>query len=118
VCAAALANIGLLERDALLARGQENESALLEALKPLAAEPAVAEVRGGVGLMAAVELSADLLERDPGAPAAVARGARDADVLVRPLGRGVAVSPPLTANDEHFAMIAKAIEYGLVALPV
>ena len=112
-CAAALANIKLLERDSLLQRGQENEGALLDALRPLAAHEHVAEVRGGVGTMAAIELSADLLERDPGAPARAAAGAREAGVLVRPLGRGVALSPPLTADPGHFGMAAGAIEHGL-----
>jgi adenosylmethionine-8-amino-7-oxononanoate aminotransferase len=115
-CAAALANIDLLERDSLIERGAENEGALLEALRPLAAHDAAAEVRGGVGMLAAVELSADVLERDPGAVASVARGAREAGVLVRPLGRAVAVSPPLTATAEHFGMIAAAIEHGLATL--
>jgi adenosylmethionine-8-amino-7-oxononanoate aminotransferase len=30
-------------------------------------------------------------------------------VLVRPLGRGVAVSPPLTVTPEHLAMIGDAL---------
>jgi adenosylmethionine-8-amino-7-oxononanoate aminotransferase len=37
-------------------------------------------------------------------------------VLVRPLGRGLALSPPLTAEREHFAMAAEAIEHGLARL--
>jgi adenosylmethionine-8-amino-7-oxononanoate aminotransferase len=37
-------------------------------------------------------------------------------VLVRPLARGLAVSPPLTAEPEHFAMAAEAIEHGLARL--
>ena len=101
---------------ALLQRGQENEGALFDALRPLAAHEHVAEVRGGVGTMAAVELAADLLERDPGAPARAAAGAREAGVLVRPLGRGLALSPPLTADPEHFGMAAGAIEHGLERL--
>jgi len=36
-------------------------------------------------------------------------------VLVRGLARGVAVSPPLTAEPQHFAMIADALEQGLGA---
>ena len=56
-CAAALANIALLERDGLLERGREQEQALLDALAPLAEHELVSEVRGGVGTMAAVQLS-------------------------------------------------------------
>ncbi len=115
-CAAALANIALLERDGLLRRGQEQETALLDTLRPLGAHEEVAEVRGGVGTMAAVELSGDVLERDPDAVARAAAGAREAGVLVRPLGRGLAVSPPLTAEPDHFAMAADAIEQGIARL--
>jgi putrescine---pyruvate transaminase len=115
-CAAALANIKLLENDGLLQRGQENEQALIDAVRPLAAHDSVGEIRGGVGLLAAVDLADDVLERDPGAPARAAAGAREAGVLVRPLGRGLALSPPLTAEPEHFAMAAGAIEHGLERL--
>ena len=42
--------------------------------------------------------------------------AREAGVLLRPLGRGLAASPPLTATSEHFALIAQAVEHGLDAV--
>jgi putrescine---pyruvate transaminase len=115
-CAAALANLDLLERDDLLSKGAENERALLEALQPLADHDAVAEVRGGTGTLAAVELSADVLQHDKGAVARVAVAAREAGVLIRTLGRGLAASPPLTATSEHFSMIGEAMEHGLASL--
>ena len=115
-CAAALANLALLERGGLLQRGRELEQPLLDALAPLAGHETVAEVRGGVGLMAAVELTGELLERQPDAVARLTRHARDHGVLVRPLGRSVAVSPPLTADEQHFAIIAEALDHGLTAL--
>jgi putrescine---pyruvate transaminase len=115
-CAAALANIALLGRDGLLERGRELEQPLLDALAPLTAHGAVAEVRGGLGLMAAVELTGDVLERQPDAVARVTRRARDHGVLIRPLGRAIAVSPPLSADEQHFALIAEAIDHGLGAL--
>ena len=115
-CAAALANIAVLERDGLLARGREMERALHDALKPLETSDSVAEVRGGVGTMAAVELSDSLIERHPGAVNGVVMGARERGVLVRGLGRGVAVSPPLTADAEHFALIHDAVAEALVGL--
>jgi putrescine---pyruvate transaminase len=115
-CAAALANIALLARDGLLERGREHEQSLLAALQPLAAHDAFAEVRGGIGLLAAVELDDELIASRPGAVADVARAAREQGVLVRPLARAIAVSPPLTAEPEHFAMIAEALERGVSAL--
>ena len=76
----------------------------------------VSEVRGGVGTMAAVELTAEVCDRQPRVTASLALGARAAGVFVRPGGTAVAVSPPLTAGPEHFALIAEGIEYGLSTL--
>lgn len=115
-CAAALANLEIIEREGLLARGAEMEQELLAALRPLEQSPLVAEVRGGVGTMAAVQLAPSLLERDPSAVAKAAMAARRGGVIVRTLGQGVAVSPPLTATAEHFAMIAAAIADALAEL--
>jgi putrescine---pyruvate transaminase len=114
-CAAALANIALLGRDGLLERGRELEQPLLDALTPLTGHAAVAEVRGGVGFLAAVELSHEVLDRDPGAVATVARLAREQGVLVRPLAKAIAVSPPLTATTEHIDLIVRALEAALAA---
>ncbi len=113
--AAALANIALLERDGLLGRGRAMEAELLSALRPLAEHGAAGEVRGGVGTMAAVDVDPELLARDPAALGRLSAAARAAGVLVRQLGGGVAVSPPLTATEEHFALIAQAIAAGLDA---
>ena len=115
-CAAALANLALLEQDGLVERARSMEAALLEALKPLAESDSVAEVRGGVGLLAAVELSEDVLIRKPDAVARVAGAAREQGVLVRALGRGVALSPPLTVQEEHFGLMAEAIGAGLAGV--
>jgi putrescine aminotransferase len=112
-CAAALANIELLGRDGLVNRGQEMEGVLHEALKPLADARTVGEVRGGMGTLAAVELSDELLSARPGAVNQLVMAARKHGVLVRGLARGVAVSPPLTATAEHFELIHDAIAQGL-----
>jgi putrescine---pyruvate transaminase len=116
-CAAALANLALIERDGLLERARAHERELLDVLSPLAGHEAVAEVRGGIGLLAAVALKDEVLASNPGAVAAVTMGAREAGVLVRPLPGAIATSPPLTAEPEHFAQIAEAIERGLSTLP-
>jgi adenosylmethionine-8-amino-7-oxononanoate aminotransferase len=112
-CAAALANIELLERDGLLLRGQEMEGVLKDALDPLTQSGKLAEVRGGTGTLAAIELSDELLTARPAAVAELVLAAREQGVLVRGLGRGVAVSPPLTATAEHFGLIHDALAQGL-----
>jgi putrescine aminotransferase len=113
--AAALANIELLERENLVPRGREMEQVLFDALRGLADHPAASEVRGGVGTLAAVELEGELLARDPAALGRLTMAAREAGVLLRQLGSSVAVSPPLTAQPEHFELIAQAIAAGLDA---
>jgi putrescine aminotransferase len=115
-CAAAIANIGLLEQDRLIERGRDLEQPLLDSLRPLGEREVVGEVRGGVGMLAAVELAPDLLEARPDAISTVTMAARERGVLVRPLGRALAVSPPLTAEREHFELIAEALDHALAAL--
>jgi len=115
-CAAALAVLNVYESEGLIARGQELEQPLLDALAPLAEHSAVGEVRAGLGLLGAVALSDDALAADPGAVAKVAGGARAAGVLVRPLLRGVAVSPPLIVDHSHLEELAAAIRAGLERL--
>ncbi|WP_219417382.1 aminotransferase family protein [Pseudonocardia nigra] len=115
-CAAAMANLDLLERDGLLARGRDLERPLLEALTGLADHPLVARIRAGVGLLGAVALAPDLLQREPSAPARLYELVRDAGVLVRPVGDGVAVAPPLTVQVEHLEQIGTAVRAGLDGL--
>jgi adenosylmethionine-8-amino-7-oxononanoate aminotransferase len=110
-CAAALAVLDAYEAEGLIPRGEELEEPLREALAPLAEHPAVGEVRAGLGLLGAVQLSDDALAA--AGVAKLAAGARAAGVLVRPLLRGVAVSPPLIVEREHLDEIAAAIGAGL-----
>jgi putrescine aminotransferase len=115
-CAAAMAVLDAYEAEGLIERGRELEGPLRDALAPLAAHDAVGEVRAGLGLLGAVELSEAALADDPGAVGKVAAGAREAGVLVRPLLRGVAVSPPLTLEQQHIDELAAAIRAGLERL--
>jgi putrescine aminotransferase len=115
-CAAGLTVLDIYEREGIIERGRELEGALRDALAPLADHPAVAEVRAGLGLLAAVQLAPDVLERDPAAVAKLAGAAREAGVLLRPLLGAVAVSPPLVVEEEHLEQIADGFRAGLVKL--
>ena len=115
-CAAAIANIAVLQADGLLERGRELEGPLLDTLLPLTSDPGVAEVRGGVGLMAAVELSDELLSAYPDAALQITRSARQRGVLIGPRERALTLSPPLTATQEHFGLVAEAIQHGLATV--
>ncbi len=112
-CAAALANIDLIEREGLLERALDLEAEIAAVLAPLAGHPAVREIRAGLGVMAAVEIDPDALHaRGIGIPD-VALAIRDAGVLVRPLGSAVAISPPLTTTDDELRFLAAGIAEGL-----
>jgi putrescine---pyruvate transaminase len=108
-CAAGLANLAILEREGLMSRGEELEDELFEALAPLADHPLVGEVRGGTGLMAAVELAPDVLDADPGAAAKLYGAARSRGLLTRAHARGLAISPPLVVTVEQIGELADAV---------
>ena len=114
-CAAALANLDLLEAERLIPRGRELESDLLGVLAPLSEHPACGEVRGGVGLAAAVDLD-PALASDPHAAHDFYAAIREAGVIVRGQATGVAVGPPLTITPEQLAEIGEAIGAGLDAV--
>ena len=114
-CAAALANIEILEREKLILRGAELEDVLLDALSPLATHPLVAEVRGGTGLMAAVELDPNAISRGI-TPIHVTTELRKRGVIARGLARGVAFSPPLTITSEVIDELADTMHQSLDAV--
>ena len=115
-CAVALANLDIIEREGLLARGLELEGELVRTLRPLADHPLVGEVRCGIGALAAVALSPEALAQQPAAAAKVWGQARDRGVLVRPLADAVALSPPLIATREDIETAAAAIAESLDAV--
>ncbi len=115
-CAAALANLDLLARDGLVHRARALESGFYERLAALEDHPLVGEVRGGVGLLAAVALEPALLERDPQAAVRFATLARKAGLITRGLRDGVAVAPPLIVEDEHVELCVEALHAALEAL--
>jgi adenosylmethionine-8-amino-7-oxononanoate aminotransferase len=115
-CAAALANLEILEREQLIPRGRELEGELMDALAPLRDHPACGEIRGGLGLAAAVDLTPEALKTVPGAMARYGSAIREAGVLLRPQATGVAIGPPLTVERSHLDEIASAVRAGLDAV--
>ena len=108
-CAAAMANLDILEREDLLARGRELEDEIAAALRPLAGHDLAGEVRAGIGALGAVAFEPEALRERPDLPARVFAHARDRGVLVRPLGDAVAISPPLVITREQVGEAAAAI---------
>ena len=108
-CAAAMANLDILEREDLLARGRELEDEIAAALRQLAGHDLAGEVRAGIGALGAVAFEPDALRERPDLPARIFAHARDRGVLVRPLGDAVAISPPLVITREQVGEAAAAI---------
>lgn len=106
-CAAALANLDLLEGEQLLDRVRELEPVLVGALEQTAVLPGVAAVRAA-GLLGAIELDPDLVTARPTLADDVARLARRNGVLTRALGNSaLQISPPfITTEDELRSMVA------------
>jgi putrescine---pyruvate transaminase len=110
VAAASHANLDILDRDGLIARGGELEGELTEALAPLADHPLVTEVRSGTGVMAAVQLA------DPALADKASLLSREHGVITRVLlGGALQVSPPLVITRAELDEIAAAFAAALDA---
>jgi putrescine---pyruvate transaminase len=112
-CAAANANLDLLARDGLVSRALDLESGFHQRLSELCGHDRVAEIRGGVGLMAAVAIDPELVRREPAVAERLWRRARDAGLLTRWLSDGVALAPPLIIEDEHVELMLEALASAL-----
>jgi putrescine aminotransferase len=112
-CAAALANLDILEREDLVGRVRALEPVLAREMARLDDAPIVGETRV-VGLTAAVELDADTLAADPGAPEVVAGALRRHGILTRVL-RGVAlqISPPFVITEDEIVTMVDGFEAAL-----
>jgi adenosylmethionine-8-amino-7-oxononanoate aminotransferase len=99
-CAAALANLDIVEREGLVENSQKMGAYLLESLrKAFAGHPLVADIRG-VGLLVAIECTRPGTKEPVGGrpmtfPAAVASRCWDRGLILRALWENVALAPPL-----------------------
>jgi len=112
-CAAALATMDILDSEQLIGRGKELEQDLSKVLRPFEDHNMVSEVRAGLGLLAGVDLADHVLESTPGAVAALQRNCRESGILVRPLIRGIAVSPPLTITPDEIVQLGDLLAEGI-----
>jgi adenosylmethionine-8-amino-7-oxononanoate aminotransferase len=119
VCAAGLANLDVLEREGLLERVSRLESVLHDAMQPLTDLPVVHEVRSGVGLLAAVEISPDARKADPALVEKLVRGCRERGVLTRGLaGHSLQVSPSFVIEEREIARIVEVLAEALSGVSV
>ncbi|MEV0292728.1 aminotransferase class III-fold pyridoxal phosphate-dependent enzyme [Nocardia sp. NPDC050710] len=106
--AAALANIAILERENLLDEAKRIESSLHEQLAPLAEHPRVAEVRSGIGAVAAVQLA------DPSEAFPLVKTLRAHGISGRAAGQGaMQISPSFVMTDDQIADLVEGFTRAL-----
>jgi putrescine aminotransferase len=117
-CAAALANLAVIERDGLVERVRDDVGPYFQQkLRAFAGHPAVGEVRGH-GLIGAIELlprtGKSALTPTTMLGLAGARIAREEGVIVRGIRDLIALSPPLIISREEidilFSAVARTLE--------
>jgi putrescine---pyruvate transaminase len=115
-CAAAMANLDILEREGLIERGLELEDEIAGALRALAGDPLVGDIRAGTGALGAVAFTHEALAEAPDLPMRAFAAARERGVLIRPLGDAVAISPPLVITREEVQRSVDVIAESLQAV--
>ncbi len=110
-CAAALATLGIFEREDVPGRVASLARILAEELEALAGHPNVGDVRRR-GLMCGIELVADRATKARFPPAAktgqrVVRKCREGGVILRPLGDVVVLMPPLSSTEGEIRRLVR-----------
>lgn len=113
VCAAALANLAIMEEEKVVEHAAAMEGVLAAGLAPLRAHALVAEVRT-IGMLAAVELTKEVRERVPGAVERVLQEARNGGLLTRNLlGQALQISPALIIQPAEIRALAEGFREAL-----
>jgi 4-aminobutyrate--pyruvate transaminase len=113
-CAAALANLDIVEREGLVTNARVVGDHLRKRLtEGLASHPLVAEIRG-IGMMFAIECAepggtAPVGGKPMAFPAKIASRCYESDLIVRALWENVALAPPLCTTQEEADHIADVV---------
>ncbi len=116
-CAAALANLDLIEDKAFLKGIEEKSQMLQEFLEPLVAHPHVSDVRLR-GMMGGIELIRDKKKNVPYGYGEkmgyqVCALAKQVGVLLRPLGNVIVVMPPLAISKKDLSYLIEVISMSI-----
>ncbi len=107
-CAVAQANLDVIAEEELVARVAHLAPTLVRATDQVAKHPLVTEIRGGIGLLAGVQLAPEV-DGD-----AIQRACIEAGVLVRILpGNVIQISPPFVVQEGELWRIAGGIAAAL-----
>ena len=114
-CAAALANLDIIENEDLVGRVADFEPEWSETISSLVDHPLVQEVRIA-GLLGAVELSDEEIEARPNLVEEVVAKARQEGILTRSLGNtAIHLSPPFVITKEQTDMLVDGISRAIDA---
>jgi adenosylmethionine-8-amino-7-oxononanoate aminotransferase len=111
-----MANLDIIEREGLLDRGLELEGEIERALRTLEGAPLVGEVRAGLGALGAVAFAPDALAEAPDLPYRLFGACRERGLFIRPIGDGVAFSPPLVITRDEVDGAAETLGEALQAV--
>ena len=105
-CAASLANLDILEGEGLVQNAAEMGTYMYEQLQTLYEHPIVGDVRGGLGLLAAVEIVKDRntkekFAEDSGLGEKLTKGFLKHSILTRQRGNLIFLSPPLCVTRDE-----------------
>ena len=116
--AAALANLQIFEREDLVGNSKRMGTYLFEQLQSLYSHKSVGDVRGGLGLLAAVELVADRDSKTP-FPASAGLAKKlpkmlfDRNIVSFRAGDIISLCPPLSIKKGEIDFIVSAIDGAL-----
>lgn len=113
-CAAALANIHLMENESLLEQVQQTGPKFIESMHTLAALAIVGDVRGS-HFMVGIEFVANVDTKKPfdddiKIGMRVSLKAQERGLMIRPLGHMIVLSPPLILTPEHIAKMREILK--------
>ena len=116
VCAAAMANLDIIEREGLLDRGRELEDEIAPRWRRWPTTRWSARSAPGSAPWARSPSPAEALAEAPDLPARLFAAMRERGVLLRPLGDGLAFSPPLVITREEVEHVAEVAGEALDAV--
>ena len=119
--AAALANLRIIEGEDLVGNSRRMGTYLYEGLQGLLSHKIVGDVRGGLGLLAAVELVSDRENKTPfpveaGLAEKLPRLLFERNMVTFRAGNLISICPPLSINRDEIDFIVDAIDGALDAV--
>jgi putrescine aminotransferase len=120
-CAVALENIAIIEREGLVKRSADAGTRLLERLKTLEGVEGVGHVRGGQGLIAAVEVVSDkstkqLFPAELGMATRLTEAMLERGLCTRVVMDCICLAPPLVISDEQIDRMVDILRASISAV--